>query len=452
MTQTTNDQNAPTTTVPAAGTSTAGAPYPEGGWYPASGSTTSFDSDAGGSSSGGQPPAPPGPDRREPRRPGWGGVLAVGAGAAALSSLLTAGIVLQTQDPATTTTTSASSTPQVKAPVTTSKSSSPDWGSVAKAVEPSVVAVKVSGQSGAGEGSGVILDKAGRIVTNNHVATGGGTGSTVQVVLFDGRTYAASVVGTDVATDLAVIKITNPPSDLTPAVLGTSSSVAVGDPVMAVGNPLGLSGTVTTGIVSATDRPTTTSASSADPSANPFSQSTGETVVTNAIQTDAAINPGNSGGALVDAQGRVIGIPSSIASLGGSSTFGQSSQSGSIGLGFAIPIDEVKDVTSQLTKGGTVAHSWLGVGPADGTVTIDGASRDAALLKDIVSGSPAQKAGLKTGDAVIAVDGNTVNSADSLVGTLRERRPNAVVTLTIVRDGKSKDVRVTLGTRPSSEN
>jgi putative serine protease PepD len=374
-------------------------------------------------------------------------VLAVGAGAAALSSLLTAGIVLQTQDPAQTVTTT-SSAPAVKAPVTSSNTKTPDWGAVAKAVEPSVVAVKVTGQTGSGEGSGVILDKAGRIVTNNHVVSGVGSGATVTVTLSNGDSYPATVVGTDSATDLAVIKLSNPPNNLTPAVLGTSSSVSVGDPVMAVGNPLGLAGTVTTGIVSATDRPTTTQAESTDPTA----AGGGETVVTNAIQTDAAVNPGNSGGALVDAQGRVIGIPSSIASLGSSSAFGQSSQSGSIGLGFAIPIDEVQDVTSQLIKGGTVAHAWLGVGPEDGTVKVNGASRDAAVLKDIVNGSPAQKAGLKTGDAVVTVDGKAVNSAYSLVGLLRERKVNTPVVLGIVRDGKTSQVTVTLGTRPSSAN
>jgi putative serine protease PepD len=319
---------------------------------------------------------------------------------------------------------------------------------VASAVEPSVVAVTVSSQQGEGEGSGVILDKQGRIVTNNHVVTGAGQGASVKVTLSDGRTYDASVVGTDPATDLAVIKISSPPSDLTPATLGSSESAKVGDAVMAVGNPLGLAGTVTTGIISALDRPVTTSSSeSADPTA-----SSGEPVITNAIQTDAAVNPGNSGGALVDAQGRVIGIPSSIASLGSSSAFGQSSQSGSIGLGFAIPIDEVKDVTSQLIKNGTVRHSYLGVqlSNEDGTVTVNGASRDAAILAEITDGGPAAKAGLKQGDAIIAVDGEAVNGSSSLVGQLRQRMPGTAVKLTVVRNGSTQEITVTLGTRPAS--
>ncbi len=327
---------ASTETGTAAGTSTDtstgslyGDPYPSASPTPQTGS-------GGG---GGLPPEPPLPPRREPRRPGWGGVAAVGVGSAVLASLLTGGIISATQndDSSSGTTTGTSASPAVKAPVTSSSVGTPDWGKVAAAVEPSVVSVQVTSSSAEGEGSGVILDKTGRIVTNNHVAEGAGSGATLKVVLNDGRGYAATVVGTDSDTDLAVIKITNPPSDLTPAVFGSSSGVSVGDPVMAVGNPLGLAGTVTTGIVSATDRLVTTQAED-DPSqsqgqsANPFgglggsgsgssgsSGSSGTTsddeVATNAIQTDAAINPGNSGGALVDAQGRVIGIPSSIASL-----------------------------------------------------------------------------------------------------------------------------------------
>jgi len=397
----------------------------------------------GGPSAGGDP-SPHAP--RRGRRPGWTGVLAVGAGAAILSSALTAGLVTATQDrtspTASPSTALNSPTPNVQAPVTGSSATSPDWQKVAAAVQPSVVSVKVSGAGGSGEGSGVVLDSSGRILTNNHVVTAANGGS-LSVVLYDGRGYAATIVGTDPSTDLAVIKLKTAPSGLKPAVLGSSSSVKVGDPVMAVGNPLGLSSTVTTGIVSALDRPVTTQAQPQ----NPFSgSSSGETVVTNAIQTDAAINPGNSGGALVDAQGRVIGINSSIATLSG----GAGSESGSIGLGFAIPIDEAKDVASQLSSGGSVQHAWLGVQPDDGTVTLDGAQREAALIARVLDGGPAQKAGLKNDDAVIAVNGHSVTSAESLVGTLRESRPNAKVTLTVVRDGKTLDIQVTLGTRPQS--
>lgn len=412
---------------------------------------------------GGQPPSGPGGPGSQPgpgrqpgpgsRRPGWGGVAAMGIGAALLSSLLTAGLISATDDDTATGSGSTTSSQQsVPAPVTGSTVANPDWSKVARAVEPSVVAVVVTGQSESGEGSGVILNRNGEIVTNNHVVSGAGADSTVKVVLNDGRQYDASVVGTDPSTDLAVIKIKKSPSDLTPATLGSSKNVAVGDPVMAVGNPLGLAGTVTTGIVSATDRPTTTTASSQDDS-NPFGggSTTQEQVVTNAIQTDAAVNPGNSGGALVDVQGRVIGVPSSIASLG-SGGLGSAGQSGSIGLGFAIPVDEVRTVAAQLAQGKTVPHSWLGVSLSqqDATVTVDGAQREAAVLAEINADSPASKAGLKDGDAVIKVDGEAVNSATSLVGQLREREPGTSVTLTVVRDGKAQEVKVTLGTRPSS--
>jgi putative serine protease PepD len=450
----TTSASAPTTTRPAyrPGETNPGYPYGGGSFYPPVGTADHGRDPAGG---GFSPTAPAG--RREPRRPGWTALVGVGVGAALLSSLLTAGIVSATDDDSGVATTAASSSvsPAVKAPVTSSSAGNPNWGAVAKAVEPSVVAVTVTGQSGQGEGSGVILDKTGRIVTNNHVVSGLGSGAAVTVTLSDGRGYKATVVGTDSATDLAVIKITTPPADLTPAVLGSSDSVAVGDAVMAVGNPLGLAGTVTTGIVSATDRPVKTESAESQEQQSPFGDpqgpaSSGETVVTNAIQTDAAVNPGNSGGALVDAQGRVVGIPSSIASLGSSSAFGQSSQSGSIGLGFAIPIDEVKDVTDQLIKSGTVKHSWLGVSPQDGSVTVNGATRDAAVLKQIVSDSPAARAGLTVNDAVIAVDGDAVNSATSLVGQLRERAVGTSVTLTVVRDGKRSDIKVTLADRPTS--
>jgi putative serine protease PepD len=366
--------------------------------------------------------------------------VAMGVGAAVVSSLLTAGLVTALDDD-TTAPTASTSTPSEQpepGPVTNSNSEAPDWKAVAAAVEPSVVAVQVSGQGGSGEGSGVVLNKDGSILTNNHVVAGA---STVNVVLYDGRGYEARVVGTDPSTDLAVIKIENPPSNLKPSTLGRSSAVKVGDHVMALGNPLGLAGTVTTGIVSALDRPVTTQAESSDAPGG------GETVVTNAIQTDAAINPGNSGGALVDAQGRVVGINSSIASLGNSSLGGQA---GSIGLGFAIPIDEAKYVADQLADGGTVDHAWLGVRPTDGQVTVEGAEREAAVLSTVEGDSPAQKAGLERGDAIIGVDGEKVNSAISLVGQLRERRPGTEVTLQVVRDGKAQDIKATLGTRPQS--
>ncbi|MBT0767466.1 trypsin-like peptidase domain-containing protein [Kineosporia sp. J2-2] len=428
--------------------------------YPSTGTTTAPGTDSGhpsgplpqaGFGSDGQPPVPPTGKKRKPLgQPGWRGMIATGLGAALIASLLTAGaVVLATQDDDSTSalaTTSQSSDSTVEAPVTGSTSQNPDWKSVAAAVEPSVVSVQVTADQSEGEGSGVILDTDGRIVTNNHVVSGA---TTIEVVLNDGRKYSAKVVGTDSATDLAVIQLENPPDDLTPATLGSTDDVEVGDSVMAVGNPLGLAGTVTTGIVSAVDRPVTTSSSETSSSA-----SSSDTVVTNAIQTDAAVNPGNSGGALVNAQGELIGINSSIATLSASSSFGQesSSQSGSIGLGFAIPVDQVKDITNQLIKNGSAEHPWLGISLSDTTVSVDSAQRDGAAVEEVVADSPAEDAGLKKGDTVIAVDGEYVNGAESLMAQVRERSAGTEVTLTIVRDGKSQDVKVTLTTRPASAN
>lgn len=454
--------DAPTTPQPVAPSQPAGQPVP-GAWPPPS-SPLFGHQDAPGTPQGqqpgwggGLPPVPPAhSDRPRDRRPGWGGVVAMGAGAAVLSSLLTAGILNATgDDPVATTSSSSggsssgssssgSSSSAVQPPVAADNVASPAWGKVAAAVEPSVVSVKVSaGQSG-GEGSGIVLDTAGRVLTNNHVVADAANGGKIQVVLSDGRTYDASIVGLDPSTDLAVIKLSDPPSDLKPAVLGDSSSVRVGDAVMALGNPLGLSDTVTTGIVSAVDRPVTTSASESQQRLG----GSGEQVVTNAIQTDAAVNPGNSGGALVDSRGRVVGITSSIASLS-SSSFG-GGQAGSIGLGFAIPVNVAKDISAQLIKTGTAKHAYMGVSLGDGTASTDGATRQAATLQDVSSGGPAAKAGLRTGDAVIAIDGEAVSGADSLVAQIRERQPGAAVELTVVRGGQTQKITLTLGTRPTS--
>ncbi|MGO1165225.1 MAG: S1C family serine protease, partial [Janibacter sp.] len=236
----------------------------------------------------------------------------------------------------TSSTASDSSTADAQ-PVSSAAKQAPDWNAVTKEVAPSVVAIGVRGQSAGGEGSGVVLDDEGHVVTNNHVVSGAGEGAKITVTLDDGATYAATVAGTDPSTDLAVITITDPPKDLHPISVGSSKGLTVGDPVMAVGNPLGLAGTVTTGIVSALDRPVATSSSEEEQQQSPFApqQEKSTPVVTAAIQTSAAVNPGNSGGALVDASGRLVGINSSIATLGG----GSGGQSGSIGIGFAIPVN-----------------------------------------------------------------------------------------------------------------
>jgi putative serine protease PepD len=268
------------------------------------------------------------------------------------------------------------------------------------------------------------------------------------VTLTDGRTFSASVVGTDPSTDLAVIQLENAPSDLTPIRTGNADALKVGDPVMAVGNPLGLAGTVTTGIVSALNRPVTTTAED-NQQQDPFGQSQqqGEPVVTNAIQTSAAINPGNSGGALVNASGQLVGINSSIASVGSSDT---GSQSGNIGIGFAIPVNEVVSIANQLITDGKAEHAYLGVSTQDDSVKDGSAQRAAASVTAVVSGTPADRAGLRKGDAIVAVDGEPVDSGLSLVAQVRERGVGDKARLTIVRDGQRRDVQVTLASKPSS--
>lgn len=311
-------------------------------------------------------------------------------------------------------------------PVSGSTEENPDWQAVASAVKDSVVAIQVVTSAGEAEGSGVIADADGNIITNNHVVSGA-QDDQVQVTLTDGRIYTADVVGTDSTTDLAVIRLQDPPSDLSPAAMAEATPT-VGDPVMAVGNPLGLANTVTTGIVSALDRPVSTTETGSS-----------ETVVTNAIQIDAAVNPGNSGGPLFNAQGEVIGITSSIATT--------SSASGSIGLGFAIPITLAQTVAGQLVQDGVAEHAFLGVGLNDGTATADGVTRAGAQVMSVSANSPASEAGLQTGDVIVAIDDKVVAGAESLTGYVRTHASGDEVTLTVVRDGKSLTVDVTLAVR-----
>jgi len=321
--------------------------------------------------------------------------------------------------------------------------SAPNWSATAAAVSPSVVAISITGGQSSGQGSGVIFDTKGHILTNNHVVAAGGGTSRLAVTLNDKRTYDATVVGTDPSTDLAVIKLTDAPDDLKAVALGDANSLKVGDQVMAVGNPLGLAGTVTTGIVSALNRPVTTSEQSEDPLAPQSS----ERVVTNAIQTSAAINPGNSGGALVNAGGQLVGINSAIASLGSG---GASSQGGNIGIGFAIPVNEVRSIADQLISSGKATHPYLGVASKNDVVADGSARRAAAVLTDVVRGTPADQAGLRAGDAVIAVDGESVDGFLSLVAQVRERSVGDKVTLKVVRDGQSRNVDVTLIAKPAN--
>ena len=322
---------------------------------------------------------------------------------------------------------------------------------VANAVLPSVVKVNVTGSSGAGSGSGIVLSKDGDILTNNHVVTGGGSNSAISVNFNDGSTKKATVVGTDPLTDIAVIKVAGV-NDLKPAALGKSGELKVGETVVAVGSPYGLNATVTSGIVSALNRPVSVSTSESQQS-DPFGgqgsqgQSQGADLSTTypAIQTDAAINPGNSGGALVDLSGRVVGINSSIRTASGSST----ESGGSIGLGFAIPIDEVLPIVNQITDGQKPTHARLGVSVSD---VASSSLNQGAQLRSVENGSSGDKAGLKDGDVITKVDDEVVDGSESLVATVRGHRPGDQVTITYLRDGKTSTTQATLGSDEGTQS
>lgn len=367
---------------------------------------------------------------------------------AVLAALLSSGgtVAAVRLFPESTSTPSTTSSTQLgrgadTAPVVQANSSAPNWTATAAAVSPSVVSITATSQQGGGQGSGVVIDDEGHVLTNNHVVAGA---EKLTVTLADGRTFDATVRGTDPSTDLAVITVSGAPDDLEPVAIGDSDALKVGDPVMAVGNPLGLAGTVTTGIVSALNRPVTTAGES--DGQDPFQQSQSEPVVTNAIQTSAAINPGNSGGALVNAGGQLVGINSSIASLGSSS----SGQSGNIGIGFAIPANEAKAIATQLIDSGTATHAYLGVTPEDGSASNGSASVAGAEVTSVGEGTPAAAAGVRVGDVITAVDGERVESALSLVGHVRERSPGSTVKLTVLRDGKQTELTATLVAKPAA--
>ena len=317
----------------------------------------------------------------------------------------------------------------------------PDWEAVSAAVSNAVVSIAITTGNGKALGSGVIFDKEGHIITNNHVVAGA---SQILVTLADGRVYEAEPTGTDPATDLAVIQLKDAPDNLTVAQLGDSDKLATGQDVMAIGNPLGLSSTVTTGIISALDRPVVNSQSEDGSGGG----SPSSAVYTNAIQIDAAINPGNSGGPLFDEKGRVIGITSSIATMGNSSS-GEGG-SGSIGIGFAIPVKLADKVAKQLIESGAATHAYLGVNLQTGSAKVDGETRGGAKIISVEGGSPADKAGLKRDDVVIAIDGKTTSQGSALTGYVRQYSANDKVKLTVIRDSKKQDIDVTLVERKDS--
>jgi S1-C subfamily serine protease len=293
---------------------------------------------------------------------------------------------------------------------------------IAQRVSPAVVSIDVRSADAAGSGSGVVIDKGGYILTNNHVVSFADKDK-IRVVFSDKSSAKAQVVGLDPRSDLAVLKVSK--NSLTVATLGDSDELAVGDPVVAIGDPLGLRGTVTAGIVSSLKRALRLPGENGEPDA-----------VINAIQTDAPINPGNSGGALVDAAGAVVGINTAILSLGQSS----SGQAGNIGVGFANPINTARSVAEELIKTGKVVHADLGVSSRSVT---DG-SRDGAYLVQVVPGGPAEKAGLKEGDVVTLFEQTLIDSGDALTVAVAESKPGAQVTVHYVRNGVSGQAKVTL--------
>jgi putative serine protease PepD len=296
-----------------------------------------------------------------------------------------------------------------------------DVQQVAEKVLPSVVSISVRNSFGEATGTGVIISSDGEILTNNHVVEGTGQGGDVVVTFSDGSTAQAEVVGTDPLTDLAVVKASDV-SNLQPADLGSSSDLSVGQQVVAIGSPLGLEGTVTSGIVSALDRPVVAGQQ----------EGGGTNSIISAIQTDAPINPGNSGGPLVDMDGKVVGINSAIATMGNGS--------GSIGLGFSIPIDQAKPIVRELLDGHEATHAQIGIGVGDTRDRTSG-----ALITSVNNGSAGDKAGLQEGDVVTKVDSRVVTDATSLIAAVRSHRPGDEVMLTYERDGSEHTAQLTLG-------
>jgi putative serine protease PepD len=351
------------------------------------------------------------------------------------------------EDATTATVTQTVEKPSTTASVTDSSAALP-IAEIAKRSLPSVVEITVSGDVGTNEqgqpaqqaqGSGWVYDDAGHVITNHHVVVGA---NSVRVMLSDGSSYPATVVGSDPSTDLAVIKVDAPADKLVPLETGSSGDLEIGDAVVAIGSPFGLEGSVTAGIVSALHRDMQ--------SPNGFS-------INDSIQTDAAINHGNSGGPLLNLEGEVVGVNAQIESDGG----------GSDGVGFAIPSDTVRSIAAQLIESGSVEHAYLGVQlqaiPADAAAEL-GESAGAAIA-EVRPGTPAEQAGLKPatgeqtvngtpyptgGDVVTAADGETIATADDLQRAIEAKKPGDTIELTVVNGGKTSTVTVTLGTRPSS--
>jgi putative serine protease PepD len=383
-----------------------------------------------------QPPLMPGPQLPQaPQKRSRAGALTIGALAIALVSAGVGGGVATLVKPDRSTITTSASGAAPSEPAASLPAGSVEQ--VAAKVVPSVVKLETDMGRQSEEGSGIILSSDGLILTNNHVvaAAKGGPGAPgapdapgdtqTKVTFADGNTTSFTVVGTDPSSDIAVVRAAGA-SGLTPITLGSSGNLRVGQDVVAIGSPLGLEGTVTTGIVSALNRPVAAGGDAQN-----------QNSVLDAIQTDAAINPGNSGGALVNMNGELVGVNSAIATLGGDSG---AAQSGSIGLGFAIPVDQAKRIADELIQSGTASHASLGVQVGND------AGADGAKIVDVTSGGAASAAGLPSGVIVTKVDDRVIGSADALVAAVRSKAPGDQVTLTYLDpSGKPQTVQVTLG-------
>ncbi|MGW1770607.1 S1C family serine protease [Streptomyces sp. NPDC002104] len=371
----------------------------------------------------------------QPKKKGKGGLIAGVLAAALIAGGVGGGVGYWAADRSAngsgSTTVSAGNTP---------KDLKRDPGSVAGLAAgalPSVVTIEASAGDGeGGTGTGFVYDQQGHILTNNHVVASAANGGKLSATFSDGKKYEAEVVGRAQGYDVAVIKLKNPPSGLKPLPLGDSDKVAVGDSTIAIGAPFGLSNTVTTGIVSAKNRPV----ASGD-------GSSGKNSYMSALQTDASINPGNSGGPLLDSRGAVIGINSAIQSAGNSGFGG--GQAGSIGLGFAIPVNQAKNVAESLIKTGKPVYPVISVS-VDLAAKADGAkiSETGASANELVDPSgPAGKAGLKPGDLITEFGGKPIDSGPTLISEIWTYKPGDTVKLTYVRGGKPTTVDITLGSR-----
>jgi putative serine protease PepD len=313
----------------------------------------------------------------------------------------------------------------------------------AQKASPSVVTINASSGTSGATGSGIILDASGHILTNTHVVTldGEAANAAIEVRTSDGSVYQGTIVGTDPLSDLAIVQITAP--GLVAAVLGDSGQVNVGDTAIAIGAPLGLSGTVTNGIVSAANRTIETASSDTSAMQNGSASTAQDTISINVIQTDAAINPGNSGGPLVDAKGEIIGVNVAIASAG--TTSSSSAQAGNIGVGFSIPINDAKRVAQEIIATGTATHGQLGVSVRDNSSGASSEFAAGAEVSSVTPGSAADKAGLKAGDVITGLRGRSVTDASELTAAAREQAAGATVKITYVRGSQEQSTDVTLG-------